>query len=241
MMRLSREFRFAWRHFTSDLTHFEDAVFNGTGKRVLSVNNKTSARMSEFPNYRGTHFVRDPRDLIVSGYKYHLWTEEKWCRDPAFNWTSLVAHPYFARYIENDSSKFPANISYQTYLNRLDAEKGMILDLLWRQGGFEQMKIWNYHNERILEMKYEDIIGNETAVFSRIFEHYNFHPKLAKRGVEIVEEFSLKNQKKSPTGHVRKGTGGQWKMEFTPLVTQALKDLNGDLVIALGYEKDADW
>lgn len=28
---------------------------------------------------RGTHIVRDPRDLIVSGYFYHLRTSETWC------------------------------------------------------------------------------------------------------------------------------------------------------------------
>ena len=30
------------------------------------------------PPYRGAHLIRDPRDIVVSGYFYHLWTEEKW-------------------------------------------------------------------------------------------------------------------------------------------------------------------
>jgi hypothetical protein len=28
--------------------------------------------------YRGTNIIRDPRDLLVSGYQYHLWTKEAW-------------------------------------------------------------------------------------------------------------------------------------------------------------------
>jgi len=31
---------------------------------------------------RGTHIVRDPRDVAVSGYRYHLWTDEEWVHTP---------------------------------------------------------------------------------------------------------------------------------------------------------------
>jgi hypothetical protein len=30
-------------------------------------------------NYRGSHMIRDPRDIVLSGYHYHLWTSEDWC------------------------------------------------------------------------------------------------------------------------------------------------------------------
>ena len=30
-------------------------------------------------DYIGIHIIRDPRDIIVSGYLYHKKTSEKWC------------------------------------------------------------------------------------------------------------------------------------------------------------------
>src|SRR3954466_12518100 len=32
--------------------------------------------------FRGTHMIRDPRDVLVSGYFYHLWTAERWANLP---------------------------------------------------------------------------------------------------------------------------------------------------------------
>lgn len=40
--------------------------------------------------FRGTHMIRDPRDVVVSSYFYHLWTEEPWANLPA---TSSAAVP----------------------------------------------------------------------------------------------------------------------------------------------------
>lgn len=235
--RLSEEFRFPYQHFTSDLVGFENAVFNWKGKKILSLNNRISNRLDELPNYRGSHFVRDPRDLIVSGYRYHLWTREKWCITPAFDWTAITAHPYFVKFVESDQGRFPVNISYQNYLRKLDVDRGMLVELIWRQPGFEQMKNWNYYNPHILEMKYEQIIGNEADAFRAIFSHYGFHPKIVEHGVKFAEEFSLKNQKKSPTGHIRKGISSQWKSEFTARNRELFNELNGDLVALLEYEK----
>ncbi|MGZ4127451.1 MAG: hypothetical protein ACXVQY_07775 [Actinomycetota bacterium] len=32
---------------------------------------------------RGSHIVRDPRDIAVSAYRYHLWSDEPWVNTPA--------------------------------------------------------------------------------------------------------------------------------------------------------------
>ena len=97
------------------------------------------------------------------------------------------------------------------------------------------MSDWNFDNPQIIEVKYEEIIGNETESFRRIFEHYQFHPQLLQRGLEIVEQFSLKNMIKSDTRHIRKGTKRQWTQEFSPLVRALFEETNRDLLIKLGY------
>ena len=189
-----------------------------------------------YPDYRGSHFVRDPRDLIVSGYHYHLWTGEPWCIAPDFDWRRIVNHPFFKEYVAGDDKRAPQRISYRDYLNTLDKEKGMIVEMLWRQHHFEHVRNWNYQNTKIMELKYEDIIGNEVESFGKLFSHYEFHPKIIDRGLEIVEKLSLKNKKKSKTGHVRNGTTSQWAAEFSPLHEHVFNDLYGDLLATMGYK-----
>ena len=31
------------------------------------------------PAYVGSHMIRDPRDITISAYFYHLWCHEEWC------------------------------------------------------------------------------------------------------------------------------------------------------------------
>jgi hypothetical protein len=238
---LSDEFRFESRSYTSDLERFTTAVLQTTGKRVLSLNNHSDIPFARFSSYRGSHFIRDPRDLIVSGYRYHLWTGYPWCIPPQFDWGKIPSHPLFTTAVEPDPRRFPQGISYREYLNQLDLERGLILELLWRQKFFQNMALWDAHNENIIELRYEEIIGNEAESFQRIFTHYQFHPQMVARGVALAEQLSLKNVKKKETGHVRKGSPRQWSTEFTPTVKQLFKELNGDLLITLGYEKDLAW
>jgi hypothetical protein len=47
------------------------------------------------------------------------------------------------------------------------------------------------------------------------------------------------NPKKSPT--FRSGKTGEWKKHFTEEHKKIFKDVAGDLLIKLGYEKNNDW
>jgi hypothetical protein len=40
--------------------------------------------ISNLEDYAVSHFIRHPKDLIVSGYKYHLWSNEHFFINPAF-------------------------------------------------------------------------------------------------------------------------------------------------------------
>ena len=241
MKSLSKEFGLQHKHFKGDLASFEAAVINASKNYVLSINNKSNIHFSRFPNYRGSHFLRDPRDLVVSGYYYHLWTEEEWCNKIDFDWFKITKHRFYSAYIEKHELNYPQNISYKQYLNSLDKEKGLILEIIFRENHFSNMRSWDFENPNIIEFKFEEIIGNEAECFRKMFEHYDFHPKLIKKGTEIADRYSLKNRNKSNTGHVRKGTPKQWPQEFSSLLKDLFKEATGDLLIILGYEKDMNW
>jgi|GEM_PF-822518 len=237
---LAREFGFGWVNCEKNYGRFLHAATALRGKRVVLLDEWSNIAWDKLPPYRGTHFVRDPRDLVVSGYHYHLRTHEAWCRDEPYTWQAIVAHPLFP-YVETNPAKFPRAETYQAYLNSLDKERGLIVELLWRDGKFKHMARWNYHNPNILEMKYEDIVGNEAAAFEKILAFYQMHPRLIARGVELAEAHSLKHQTAARNHHIRKGTHGQWREEFTPLVKQLFKQEWSALLIQLGYEENADW
>lgn len=88
--------------------------------------------------------------MVVSGYKYHLFTKEPWCNDSNFNWKNITNNPYFLEHIAK-SNDISQNISYQNYLNTLPQETGMILEPIRLQPKFTKMRNWNFNNSNIIE------------------------------------------------------------------------------------------
>jgi len=183
--------------------------------------------IEKLPDYVGSHMVRDPRDMIISAYFYHLWTKEEWAHIPR---------------------KSLNNLTYQTYLNSFDQEDGLIAEM---QGTsyevIQEMSGWNYNNPHFFEFKYEDIIKNESAVFQQIFEHYGFSQAAVQNCLQIAQRFSFKNKSRRNKGtvnkksHLRSGRTGEWRELFTDRQKDKFKELFGDILIRLGYETNNDW
>lgn len=175
--------------------------------------------------FRGTHIVRDPRDLIVSGYFYHLRTGESWCVEP---------NP------ANDD--VPAGVSYQVHLRSLPLEEGLIFEMEHVSGGqIDRMLSWNYRRPEFMELKFEDILGNERSVMERVFDWYGFPPQEAGTAGRIAARYAA-----TPWGrlikylkggrHIRPGARiGQWRDFFTPRVERRFNESYGEVVRYLGY------
>ena len=145
--------------------------------------------------FRGSHMVRDPRDIVVSGYFYHLWTREKWAR-------------------QVDGSLW-GGVSYQEYLNSVDREQGLLAEIeraagstwpTWRRGTMSSPSSWN--------PRYEDVISNELPMFTRLFEFYGFNQKAVAVGLEAVEKLSIHTRAAAgeKKRHVRSGKTAQWRI-----------------------------
>lgn len=183
--------------------------------------------VSKLPAHRGSHIIRDPRDVIISGYFFHLWTPEKWVHKPNKKYNGM---------------------SYQQYLNSLDLEAGIIAEMeRFAVKDFKGMIQWNYNLPEFMEIKYEDLIQNQQDIFTKIFTHYGFNREAIDVSLEIVEQFSFKNVSKRSVGdvkkqtHLRSGQPGEWKDIFSEQHKHKFKELFGDGLIALGYETDNDW
>ena len=201
---------------------------------------------SRLQNYRGSHMIRDPRDLVVSGYCYHLWTKEDWANMPIKDW--LKSLPI----LEERLSLLPLdkikNMTYKDYLNSLSKEEGLLAEMKKASGGpIRTMVEWDYTNKNIFEFKYEEIMKDEEKVFRQIFQHYGFKERAVEKAVTIAGGFSFKKLAKRKVGevdgksHLRSGRLQQWREEFDEDHKAYFKELHGKDFIYLGYELDMNW
>lgn len=104
---------------------------------------------------RVSHFVRDPRDVVVSGYLYHKAGGEEWSRteEPSTgDWTVV-------------NGCLPDSIgpgqSFATFLQSCPKEDDLIAEIQFRRRHFEAMGTWREGDRRVLTMRYEDIVDRE--------------------------------------------------------------------------------
>ena len=174
--------------------------------------------------FRGSHIVRDPRDLVVSGYHYHRWTKEEWVRQPSAKWGGRSYHDHLASLSESDGLM-------------AELERSARSDLA-------EMARWDYAQPEFLELRYEEVLGDEEGAFRALFVHYGFDDAAVGVGLEAVAALSRGRAAalaRPQRGHVRSGRPGEWRDQFGPDHVRRFKELTGDLVVRLGYETDGDW
>jgi len=235
--------KWGWRfhaNFVNETDKFLAAANKEDKNKIIMASNPR-CEVSELPeHFIGSHIVRDPRDLLVSGYNYHKWCKEQWAHVPLTE--KKIKHLRLDDFgLQKDLSSF----SYQDLLNNVDIQTGMMIELNWRTYSFRHMLNWDYNDSRFMELRYEDIFGNEMKVFSELFKHYGLDEKMTSKGLKYVEMFTFEKQKKmGNTGgkqHISKGVSGQWKEYFSDELKAIFKEKHQDLLIKLGYEYDDTW
>lgn len=212
--------QFGWNFqntFQQDEVHPETDIFCDSNSRL------------KFKNLRphvGSHMIRDPRDMIISAYFYHLWCSEKWCHQP--------------------KAKF-GNQSYQSYLNSLPKDEGIQAEIKRIKGIILNMLDWNYSNPNFIEIRLEDLASNETEIFIKFFTKYGFNDEQLDRAIQIVEQLSFdkragrKRGEEDRNSHFRKGVSGDWKNHFTAEHKALFKEMYPNVLIKLRYEQDNQW
>lgn len=139
------------------LLHSHEPDFGGdeiTGYDFIACSNANMKTLDLLPSYRGFHVIRDPRDVCVSAYFSHLNSHSMG------GWPELSAH--------------------REKLKQCSVSEGLILDMdftaeLIVQGNaisyFSELSNWNYDNNNILELKFEDLIRDE---YRSIYEIFRF-------------------------------------------------------------------
>lgn len=221
-----------YKHFNSHIGEFYENI---PKYRVISVNNHSLDFDRLGKDYRITRFIRDPRDLIVSGYFYHKRGAEDWCK---------IISPTDKDWVAVNGTVptgMKKNESYQEMLSRLNCEKGLIAEIEFRKKHFESMRRWPKRDKRIRLYKYEELLGNENQIYQDIFEFY----ELNTFDTLLGKYYAMKNSAGKGFGgnkhikeHIRNPSMGQWKNYFTPEVNNIFNDLYGDVLEFYGYNSD---
>jgi hypothetical protein len=94
--------------------------------------------------------------------------------------------------------------------------------------------------DEVLSIHFEDLIHDRAATLTRIMDHLLARAPLPARRQLILDSLeSSINPRRSPTS--RSGKTGEWMKHFTSEHKDLFKEIAGDLLVRLGYEKSNNW
>lgn len=208
---------------------------------------------------RGFHVIRDPRDIIVSGYFSHR-----------------NSHP---------TDDLPHLEKHRTALQSVSKAEGLFLEMDFSARCLQDIGGWDYDREEILEIKMEELTSRPYEGFIDIFEFldlmswdsaYRMQRKIQRfsrtaanrlafrypvldglrQPTKITGEMLLgrvydhRFEKKTGgrekgevnvNSHYRKGVAGDWVNHFSREHAEYFLDQFGEILIQTGYEPDAAW
>jgi hypothetical protein len=164
--------------------------------------------------------LRDPRDVVVS--HVHYVTE----MEPGH-----ILHTYYAQELHSFEERL------RTSILGLPQSNFSFPDIRQR---FEPFLGWLEQPE-ILTLQYEELILERGRGLERILEHAvqrGFPLSTSRQDALQILNTSI-NPQRSPT--FRSGKVGGWDKHFSPENRRLFKEVSGDLLVHLGYERDHDW
>jgi hypothetical protein len=161
---------------------------------------------------------RDPRDVVVS-------------------------HVFYVTDMES------RHVHHEYYQSLFDFSARLNVSILGRQDtGIEFPNIGDrfgpylgwLDRDEVLSIHFEDLINDRAATLNRVIDHFLARVPIDAPRHLILESLEASiNPKRSPT--FRSGKTGEWRRYFTEEHKRIFKEVAGDLLIRLGYEKDHDW
>ncbi|WP_408955684.1 sulfotransferase domain-containing protein [Natroniella sp. ANB-PHB2] len=96
------------------------------------------------------------------------------------------------------------------------------------------------NKEKFQVVKFEELIDNKSKVVKELADCLGLDMK--KEDIEdIVYKTGFKKMAKKASNHLRKGKKGDWDNYFTDEHKKNFKEIAGEELILLGYEKNYDW
>lgn len=168
-----------------------------------------------------SYFIyRDPRDVVVS---HALWVTKKDVKHRL--------HRYYTEVLNSVDEHISASIL------GVPDESMEFSDIRSR---FEPYLGW-LELDQVMSIRFEDLIHNRERVIGRMIEHFQAsgYQFALNRGEAVEALMRCIDPAKSHT--FREGKTGGWRTYFTDEHKALFKEVTGDLLTRLGYEKDQGW
>jgi hypothetical protein len=217
-----------FRHFY----HRADVFYRCCAQYAFSSISGHRVDLDRFEDVRVSRFIRDPRDLLVSGYFYHLRGAEDWCHitDPVDEDWDIVQGVVPAQ--------LPRQQSFSEYLNSVPIEQGLLAEIEFRKRHYASMLDWPEDDHRVRLYRYEDIMGHEQEIMSDLMEFYQLPALQRKAGRYYAGRYSAA-KKSGRKGHIRNASSGQWKQYFSARVNRRFNEVYGNLLERYGYPAES--
>lgn len=191
------------------------------------------AEMMARPDARFIHIIRDPRDVLLSGMRYHRsagLNKEKFLKETRPEWGGR---------------------NYQDHLNALPDDVARLLFEMEMKHDktVQEMLAWNYHNPNAAEIRYEDLIQDtDCSQFRGVLQRFGIEGLDIDRVVDIYWQNSLfgglaqEENRASPVAkHIKSGAPAQWLSKFPREVAEIYAARYGAALTTLGYADSDDW
>jgi len=104
---------------------------------------------------KGIHLTRNPYEVVVSGYRYHLKTREKWC--------------------QTSKRKKLGGKTYKEYLNALSPDEGITFEMIHAAyNTIGNMYRWDYTDERFLNLQLEEFLEDFDRALEKVLRFLSF-------------------------------------------------------------------
>lgn len=232
---------------------------------IVSLGNAAQEDVDTLPELRGFHVIRDPRDIIVSGYFHHLHSHREVVN--GIVWDELPPH--------------------RKRLRELDHDEGLMAQIEFSYPYIHTMATWNYQQPGVLEVKMEDLVTEPLKRWTQICTHLDLLAPEGAGGARLrsaLTAWNLSIRRRSPpaaaflrgrlhlprirqrhlpshwlpdaldflsferlsggrtrgeedpTHMFRRGVPGDWRNHLNAKHLEAIRARHGDLVERLGYE-----
>jgi hypothetical protein len=197
--------------------------------------------------YRAIRLIRDPRDIWVSGYLYHLRCDEEWCRNTDLNPTPPIGWPQVdysvAHWPEDWKRLYLERLNGQSYQQNLAARSladGLDFELDGYTGcTMATMRQWKLNGADTLDVRLEALMADFDGEMLRIFDHFGFTAAQSQMALEVARSEDVARMDEAAMGarpQIYSRKLSKWRDILPAAQIARFEARHGDLIRELGYE-----
>ncbi len=205
-----------------------------TGPQIIvNWESKFPAELRALPHARFLHMIRDPRDVLLSGMRYHR--------------KAPLGREKFLAEKRDDLG----GLTYKDHLNALptDMDRWQFEMHNKHAESLAEMLAWDRTGPNTVDVRYEDMIIDVDCVrFREILTEFAIEGIDIDRAIHsfwlhslfggVAEEGDLGRQHAS---HIASGSVAQWKTQMPRALAEIYADQHGEALKTLGYADDDSW